>query len=116
MYLYVRTRYVCICKYVRKYVGMCVCMNVYMHVRTYVCIDVRMYICICVLYMHVYMYVRRGKSPNMGRCIISYQMVLCCLLKNVNDQAHEAVLCNQIIKGQLLGTSVLTGRIYFGAL
>jgi len=29
----------------------------------------------------------------MGMCIISYQEVLRCLLKNVNDQAHEAVLC-----------------------
>jgi len=58
----------------------------------------------------------RGKSPNMGRCIISYQEVLHSLLKNVNDQAHEAVCCNQSINGQLLRTSVLTGRLGFGAL
>ena len=64
----------------------------------------------------------RGKSPNMGRftnmgrCIISYQEVLHSLLKNVSDQAHEAVLFNQTINGQLLRTSVLTGRVCFGAL
>ena len=64
----------------------------------------------------------RGKSPNMGRfpnrgrCIISYQEVLNSLLKNVNDQAHEAILCNQSINGQLLRTTVLIGRLYFGAL
>jgi len=52
----------------------------------------------------------------MGRCIISYQEVLRSLLKNVNDQAHEAVLCNQSIKGQLLSTSVLTGCLCFGVL
>ena len=52
----------------------------------------------------------------MGRCIISYQEVLHSLLKNVNDQAHEAVPCNQSINGQLLRTSVLTGRLCFGAL
>ena len=52
----------------------------------------------------------------MGRCIISYQEVLHFLLKNVNDQAHEAALFNQSINGQLLRTSVLTGRICFGAL
>ena len=57
-----------------------------------------------------------GRFPNMGRCIISYQEVLHSLLKNVNDQAHEAVLCNQSINGQLLRTSVLTGRLCFGAL
>jgi len=51
----------------------------------------------------------------MGRCIISYQ-VLRCLRKNVNDQAHEAVLCNQNINCQLLRTSVLTGRLCFGEL
>jgi len=38
----------------------------------------------------------------MGRCIISYQELLRRLLRNVNDQAHEAVLCNQSINGQLL--------------
>jgi hypothetical protein len=27
----------------------------------------------------------RGKLPIMGRCNISYQEVLCSLLKNVND-------------------------------
>ena len=47
----------------------------------------------------------------MGRCIISYQELLHSLLKNVNDQAHEAVLFNQSINGQLLRTSVLTGRL-----
>jgi len=52
----------------------------------------------------------------MGRCIISYQEVLHSLLTNVNDQAHEAVLCNQSINGQLLRTSVLTGCLCFGAL
>jgi len=52
----------------------------------------------------------------MGRCIISYQEVVHSLLKNVNDQAHEAVLCNQSINGQLLRTSVVTGRLCFGAL
>ena len=63
----------------------------------------------------------RGKSPimwrfpNMGRCIISHQ-VLRSLLKNVNHQAAEAVLRNHSINGQLLRTSVLTGRLCFGAL
>ena len=57
-----------------------------------------------------------GRFPNMGRCIISYQVVLHSLHKNVNDQAHEAVLSNQSINGQLLRTSVLTGRLCFGAL
>ena len=52
----------------------------------------------------------------MGRCIISYQGVLSSLLKNVNHQADEAVLCNHSINGQLLRTSVLTGRFCFGAL
>ena len=61
-------------------------------------------------------YIFRGKSPNMGRCIISYQEVLRSLLKNVNYQAHEAILCNQSINGQLLRTSVLTGCLCFGAL
>jgi len=50
------------------------------------------------------------------RCTISYQEVLRSLLKNVNDQAHEAVLSNHNINGQLLRTSVLTGRLCFGAL
>ena len=64
------------------------------------------------------MLVGRGKSPNKGwfpnkgKCIISYQEVLHILLKNVNDQAHEAVLSNESINGQLLRTSVLTGRIF----
>jgi hypothetical protein len=57
-----------------------------------------------------------GRFPDMGRCIISYQEVLRFLLKNVNDEAHEALLCNQSINGQLLRTSVLTGRLCFGAL
>ena len=52
----------------------------------------------------------------MGRCIFSYQEVLHSLLKNVNDQAHEAVFCNHSINGQLLRISVLTGRLCFGAL
>ena len=57
-----------------------------------------------------------GRFPNMGRCIISYQEVLHSLLKNVSDQEHEAVLCNQSINGQFLRTSVLTERLCFGAL
>jgi len=40
----------------------------------------------------------RGKSPNMGRCIISYQEALLSVLNNVNHQAREAVLCNHSIK------------------
>ena len=73
----------------------------------------------CVMYIIL---TYRGKLPNkvrfpnMGRCIISYQEVLCCLLKNVNDEAHEAVLYNLSINGQLLRTSVLTGHLCFGAL
>jgi len=63
-----------------------------------------------------HMCIGRLKSPNMERCIISYQEVLRCMLKNVHDQAHEAVLCNQSINGQLLRISVLTGRLCFGAL
>ena len=51
----------------------------------------------------------------MGRCIVSYQEVLRSLLKNVN-QADEALLCNHSINGQLLRTSVLSGRFCFGAL
>ena len=57
-----------------------------------------------------------GRCPNTGRCIISYQEVLSSLLKNVNHQADEAVLCNHSIIGQLLRTSVLTGRLCFAAL
>ena len=52
----------------------------------------------------------------MARYIISYQEVLCSLLKNVNLQADEAVLCNHSINGQLLRTSVLTGPLCFGVL
>ena len=52
----------------------------------------------------------------MGRCIILYHEVLQFLLKNVNDQAHEAVLCYQSKNGQLLRTLVLTRRLCFGAL
>jgi hypothetical protein len=52
----------------------------------------------------------------MGRCIISYQEVLRSLLKNVNHQADEALLCNHNINGQLFRTSVLTGRLCFGAM
>jgi len=51
----------------------------------------------------------------MGRCVISYQEALRSLLKNVNRQAHEAILCNHSINGQLLWTSVLSGRLCFGA-
>ena len=57
-----------------------------------------------------------GRCPNMGRYIISYQEVLSSLLKNVNHQADEAVLCNHSINGQLVRTSVLTRRVCFGAL
>jgi hypothetical protein len=52
----------------------------------------------------------------MGRCIISYQEVLSSLVKNVNHQADEALLWNHSISGQLLRTSVLSGRFCFGAL
>ena len=52
----------------------------------------------------------------MGRCIISYQEVLSYLLKNVNHQADEAVLCNHSINGQFLRSSVMTGRLCFDAL
>jgi len=58
----------------------------------------------------------RGKSPNMGRCIISYQEVLSSLLRNVIHQADEAGPCNHSINGQLLRTSVLTKRLCFGVL
>ena len=61
-------------------------------------------------------YTIRGKSPNMGRCIISYQDVLSSLLKNVNYQADEAGPCNHSINSQLLRTLVMTGLLYFGAL
>ena len=61
-------------------------------------------------------YSNRGKSPNMGRCFISYQEVLSSLFKNVNHQADETVLCNHSIKGHLLRTSVLIGRLCFGSL
>jgi hypothetical protein len=57
-----------------------------------------------------------GRFPNMGRCIISYQEVLRSLLKNVNHQADEALLCDHSTNGQLLRTSVLTGCLCFGAL
>jgi hypothetical protein len=56
-----------------------------------------------------------GRCPNMGRCIISHQ-VLRLLLKNVNHQADETVLSNHGINGPLLRTSVLTGRLCFGVL
>ena len=52
----------------------------------------------------------------MRRCIISYQEVLRSLLKNVNHQADEALLCNHSMNDQLLRNSVLTGRVSFGAL
>ena len=57
-----------------------------------------------------------GRFPNMGRCIISYQEVLCSLLKNVNHQADEAILSYHSINGQLLRTLVLNGHLCFGAL
>jgi hypothetical protein len=52
----------------------------------------------------------------MGRCIISHQEVLRLLLKNVNHQEDETLLSNHGINGQLLRTSVLTGRLCFDAL
>jgi hypothetical protein len=52
----------------------------------------------------------------MGRCIISHQEVLRPLLRNVNHQADETLLSSHGINGQLLRTSVLTGRLCFGAL
>ena len=54
----------------------------------------------------------KEKSPNTGRCIISYQEVLSSLLKNVNHQADGAGPCNHSINGQLLRTLVLTGRLF----
>jgi len=57
-----------------------------------------------------------GRFPNMGRCIVSYQEVLSSLLRNVNHQEDEAGPCKHSINGQLLRTSVLIGRLYFGAL
>jgi hypothetical protein len=56
------------------------------------------------------------RFPNMGGFIISYQEFLRSEVKNVNHQAVEAILSNHTINGQLLRTSVLTGRLYFGAL
>jgi hypothetical protein len=56
----------------------------------------------------------RGKSPIMGRCIISHQEVLRPLLKNVNPQADETLLSSHGINGQLLRTSVVTGSLCFG--
>jgi hypothetical protein len=52
----------------------------------------------------------------MGRCIISYQVVLSSLLKNLNHQADEVGPCNHRINGQLLRTLVITGLLYFDAL
>jgi hypothetical protein len=57
-----------------------------------------------------------GRFPNMGRCIISHQEVLCSLHKNVNHQTDDTVLSNHCINGQLLRTLVLTGHLCFGAL
>jgi len=57
-----------------------------------------------------------GRFPNMGRCIISYQEALRSLFKNVNHQAHETVLCNHSTNVHFLRTSVLSGRLCFGAL
>ena len=58
----------------------------------------------------------RGKTPNVGRCLTSYQEVLNSLLRNVNHQADEAGPCNHSTNGQFLRTSVLTESLYFGAL
>ena len=69
-----------------------------------------------IFYFYIIFLLSRGKSSIMGRCIISYKEVLRSLLKNVNHQAEEALLCNHSINGQLLRTSVLTGRLCFGAL
>jgi hypothetical protein len=57
-----------------------------------------------------------GRFPNMGRCIISYQEVMSSLLRNVNRQADKAGPCNHSINGQSLRTSVVNGRLCFGAL
>jgi hypothetical protein len=57
-----------------------------------------------------------GRFPNMGRCIISYQEVLRSEVKNINRQADEVILSNHSINVQLHRTSVLTGRLCFGAL
>ena len=70
-----------------------------------------------IIFLHISIHKSvRGKSPNMGKCTISYQEVLHSLLKNVNHQEHEAFLCNHSINGQMLRTSVLTGCLCFGAL
>ena len=57
-----------------------------------------------------------GRFPNRGRCIISYQEVLRSEVQNGNHQVDEAILSNHSINGQLPRTSVLTGRLCFGAL
>jgi len=57
-----------------------------------------------------------GRFRNFGKYIISYQEVMRSLLKNINPQAGEAILCNHSVNGQLLGTSVLNGRLCFVAL
>jgi hypothetical protein len=55
-----------------------------------------------------------GRFPNNGRRIISYQEALRSLLKNAKHQAHEAARYNHSTNGQLLRTSVLSGRLCFG--
>jgi hypothetical protein len=57
-----------------------------------------------------------GRFPNLGKCIISYQVVLRSVLKNVNHEADVVIDCNRITNGQLLKTSVLSGCLCFGAL
>jgi hypothetical protein len=57
-----------------------------------------------------------GRFPNMETCIISYQEVLCSVLKNVNHYTYEFINCNYRINGQFLKNSVLAGCLCFGAL
>jgi hypothetical protein len=52
-----------------------------------------------------------GRFPNLGKGIISYKEVFFSVLKNVNHYADKVILCNHIINGHLLKTSVLTGRL-----
>jgi hypothetical protein len=52
-----------------------------------------------------------GRFPNLGKGIISYKEVLFSVLRNVNHYADEVTLCNHIINGHLLKTSLLTGRL-----
>lgn len=57
-----------------------------------------------------------GRFPNLGKCSISHQDVLCSVLKNVNHLAVEFILFNHITNGQFLKISVLTGCLCFGVL